>query len=700
MEKIREQLGSGYNCESDPTTPSGFACVQNQFGAGQFPNLQSCLSDGCETVQGGCCDDCANFPANFVPDSNYHSIGRFCTGCAVAAGTNIVITNPSNPTQTFYGLTSNISVHSVGTTANADGQDYCCDCCNQGHLPWPVSSIPSAAMNGCGDVVNGTTPKTQDPKNPLGVDKDFKGPKEKMPVGNNYDKKKITKKDVESIKEETNRFKQLISEQLGSGYNCETDLSSPSGTACVQNQFGAGQFPDLPTCLASGCEDDPIVEVPTCAQNGFGYECFYCPGPGKVQTQSYQIGEKYTPTKKTVACVMIGSNNPNLLTNGTNLYNTKDECNTAESECMNPPGFVATKCHCCRKEQYIDVVYDQYPHVMIGQHKDCSFIERNGGQVNPNNILQTYQWEHCAPVSQPIPCSAKTPWVDDNNTLGYKTKPKEDMGRGVREETNRFKQLISEQLGSGWNCEVDASSPSGFLCIQNQFGAGQYVSQAACQAAGCESNGVCPAGHPWHGWPSGYPTNNDFVWNGPPINMNFGGSVLNFPTGSIVGASYANWFNAGQSSYCEWCADYNSGGGSSTNSQGFDLRTNYWVGGGYGPEACSCCPANNGMGQPLPRMAPIYKCSNGCEPTDEEEDTRGETYKSREECMKGCGIGEKETTQSVCCSWCETQKGGRPPKGCYDFDCDDCITKPVRLREDIENIRLLHKKHSKIKGNG
>ena len=467
-ELLREQLGTGFNCESDPTSASGFACVANQFGVGQFVDLPTCLASGCETVQGGCCDDCANFPANFVPDSNYHSIGRFCTGCAIAAGTNIVITNPSNPTQTFYGLTSNMSVHSVGTTANADGQDYCCDCCNQGHLPWPVSSIPSAAMNGCGDVVNGTTPKTQDPKNPLGVDKDFKGPKEKMPVGNNYDKKKITKKDVESIKE----------------------------------------------------------------------------------------------------------------------------------------------------------------------------------------------------------------------------------------ETNRFKQLISEQLGSGWNCEVDTTSPSGFLCVQNQFGAGQYVSQAACQAAGCESNGVCPAGHPWHGWPSGYPTNNDFVWNGPPINMNFGGSALNFPTGSILDGTYANWFNAGQSSYCEWCADYNSGGGTITNSQGFDLRTNYWVGGGYGPEACSCCPANNGMGQPLPRMAPIYKCSNGCEPTDEEEDTRGETYKSREECMMGCGIGEKETTQSVCCSWCETQKGGRPPKGCYDFDCDDCITKPVRLREDIENIRLLHKKHSKIKGNG
>ena len=79
-----------------------------------------------------------------------------------------------------------------------------------------------------------------------------------------------------------------------------------------------------------------------------------------------------------------------------------------------------------------------------------------------------------------------------------------------------------------------------------------------------------------------------------------------------------NWFVAGQSSYCEWCADYLQGGSSVVNSQGFDIRTDYWVGGGYGPQACSCCPPTNGPGAPLPRVGPIYLCSNGCVGTTEE----------------------------------------------------------------------------------
>ena len=814
---LKEQLGTGYNCEADSTSPSGNACIANQFGVGQFIDLPTCLASGCEDVQGACCDDCANFPNNFVPDTHYPSPQRFCSGCAIAAGTSALGLPPNQ----MYGLSTNIPYHTTNTTNNATGQDYCCDCCNQWYLPPPVTSIPNTVMDPCGNVVNGTEPTITDkPKcahgecyycpgsgkeckavgpylnqaldsqinlytdkidcetsedacvvNPL-VDtekchcctpnKSYGPGPVVMPgkyavgkcesihsigaslnptgwiskewfncrpvseplacPGKKYPPKdlpkepqnptlgyKVKPKDVDreiEIREETNRFKQLVSEQLGTGYNCESDPTSASGFACVANQFGVGQFVDLPTCLASGCET--IVEVPSCAQNG-GAECFYCPGPGKEQTQVYQIGEKYTPTKKTVACVMVGSNNPNLLTNGTNLYNTKDECNAAESECMNPPNPLdsATKCHCCRKEQYIDVVYDQYPHVMIGYHRDCSFIERNGGQVNPNNILQTYQWEHCAPVSQPIPCSAKTPWVDDNNTLGYKTKPKEDMGRGVREETNRFKQLVSEQLGTGFNCVSDPTSSSGFMCINNQFGSGQFPTLAACQAAGCETTGICPAGHPFHGWPSGYPTDQPFTWNGTTISMNFGGVPLNFPTGSIIPGTYANWFNAGQSSYCEWCGDYNSGnaGGGNTNSQGFDLRTDFWSGGGYGPEACACCPGNNAMAGPLPKTSGEYTCSTGCKPGLEPNPKENEkTYYSESECKRAC-MGDE--SKSNCCDWCETSKGmGRPPKGCFDYDCDQCFSDSTdysdfenTIREDVSNIRLLHKKNSKIKGN-
>lgn len=80
------------------------------------------------------------------------------------------------------------------------------------------------------------------------------------------------------IKKNSKRFKQLIGEQLGTGFNCEqsptatiscwTDYDQPgdppqslpvnvevSGCECVPNQFGAGDFPDLTSCQAAlpGC---------------------------------------------------------------------------------------------------------------------------------------------------------------------------------------------------------------------------------------------------------------------------------------------------------------------------------------------------------------------------------------------------------------------------------------------------------------
>tara|TARA_R110000787_G_scaffold206233_3_gene316494 strand:+ start:2199 stop:3236 length:1038 start_codon:yes stop_codon:yes gene_type:complete len=39
---------------------------------------------------------------------------------------------------------------------------------------------------------------------------------------------------------------------------------------------------------------------------------------------------------------------------------------------------------------------------------------------------------------------------------------------------------IYEQLGSGYNCEVEATAPGGWKCVPNQIGAGQYPNIAAC----------------------------------------------------------------------------------------------------------------------------------------------------------------------------------------------------------------------------
>ena len=610
---IKEQLGSGVNCEVDPTSPSGFACVNNQVGAGQFVDMAACIASGCQGVDGctdqlannynqnatiddgsctyddeNCCDDCANFPNNFIGDSSYPNIGRFCAGCAIAAGTTVIINNPSNPSQTYYGLPMNIPVHSVGTTANADGQDYCCDCCNQGHLPWPVTSIPNAAMDDCGNVVNGEHP----------------------------------------------------------------------------------------------------VDEPKCNHG----ECYYCPASFKKLPIKGKLNEKaqnyqYSSSQ---GCEMIGPINLNqALDNGTNLYQTIAECEAAESGCSDQ-SVDTTQCQCCQ--------HGTGAHVMPGIYADCGQIPEVGASLNPNSWTQ-YNWYNCTPYNGTLTIACK----DKKKT--WMTK---DKMESINEETNRFNLLISEQLGSGVNCELDATSPSGYSCVTNQFGAGQFVDMAACLAAGCETP-TCPAGHSWNGWPSGYPTDQPFTWNGPPINMNFGGAVFNFPTGSMIPGTYANWFNAGQSSYCEWCADWDSGnaGGGSTNSQGFDLRTDVWVGGGYGPEACACCPPTNGMGSTLPRQGGIFLCSNRCEPSRSLPNNDEEIFASQSDCMESCGFRRDEgDTDEVCCNWCQDSGGrGTPPRGCYDFDCDYCSdiggddSDFFNLREDIEDIRLLHKKRSIIKGN-
>ena len=47
---IYEQLGSGFNCESDPVAPGGWKCVPNQFGAGDHTTIDACIDapNGCK----------------------------------------------------------------------------------------------------------------------------------------------------------------------------------------------------------------------------------------------------------------------------------------------------------------------------------------------------------------------------------------------------------------------------------------------------------------------------------------------------------------------------------------------------------------------------------------------------------------------------------------------------------------------------
>lgn len=582
---LKEQLGSGYNCEADSTSPSGFACVPNQIGAGQFIDLATCLASGCEDVQGGCCDDCADFPNNFVPNSHYPSPLRFCAGCTIAAGTSVTGLPPNQ----MIGLPMNIPYHTTQTTANADGQGYCCDCCNSaGLIHPPATSIPNAVMDPCGNVVNGEYP----------------------------------------------------------------------------------------------------TDEPKCAHG----ECYYCPGSGKE-------------------CKAVGPFLNQALDSQINLYTDKFDCETSEADCLVNAPVDTEKCHCCTPNKK----YGPGPVVMPGNYAvgNCEAIHSIGASLNPTSWISK-EWFNCRPVSEPLACPGKKfptkdfPKEPENPTLGYKLKPKDVGGeREIREESKRFKELISEQLGSGFNCEADPTTPSGFACTQNQFGAGQFPTLAACQAAGCETTGVCPSGHPFHGWPSGYPTNNDFTWSGPPINFNFGGVSISYATGSLIPATYANWFNAGQSSYCEWCGDYAQGnaGGGSVNSQGFDARTDVWVGGGYGPEACACCPGTNAMAGPLAAQSrDSFTCSTGCRPGVELDFNNDErVYSTEDECKRACS--DTDDRGSDCCDWCVSSRGfGRPPRGCFDFDCDRCEDfdgqSRERLDEDISNIRFLHKKYSKVKGNG
>jgi len=194
-----------------------------------------------------------------------------------------------------------------------------------------------------------------------------------------------------------------------------------------------------------------------------------------------------------------------------------------------------------------------------------------------------------------------------------------------------------------------------------------YPPPPACQSGAFPSfsftNGCDPNAN-YHTWAGGYTTTgNSFIWQGGTINDPAGNTINN---GDQYPASFINLALANQSSYCEWCDDFAQGGGSS--SQFLDWVQNIW----HSPtqstpwlptvmpsnlEAhCCCCPGQGGA--PFnPTMslsvAPPFD-NTGIDPTDI----------------------DREPTSDVCCNWCATVDPdipSKPPAGCYDFDCNDCL---------------------------
>mgnify|MGYP003632278246 FL=1 len=130
---------------------------------------------------------------------------------------------------------------------------------------------------------------------------------------------------MKKIKQESKRFKQLIGEQLGTGFNCETSATATipcwtpknepgdphqsiqvdvtvGGCECVNNQFGAGQFPDLLSCQAAlpGC----------CSQAKKGVSIFRCEKDVECKEEKYPNAHAAK----------------DILTTERGVYKTKKEC--------------------------------------------------------------------------------------------------------------------------------------------------------------------------------------------------------------------------------------------------------------------------------------------------------------------------------------------------------------------------------------
>ena len=93
-------------------------------------------------------------------------------------------------------------------------------------------------------------------------------------------------KNKQKINENITRIKELISEQLGTGFNCEVDPTSPSGYSCIANQFGVGQFATHAACITSGCET-PVVTGCEGAPTLNCYFCLHYPGGHCTSFQDY-----------------------------------------------------------------------------------------------------------------------------------------------------------------------------------------------------------------------------------------------------------------------------------------------------------------------------------------------------------------------------------------------------------------------------
>ena len=128
---------------------------------------------------------------------------------------------------------------------------------------------------------------------------------------------------MKKINQESKRFKQLISEQLGTGFNCETSATATipcwtpmnepgdpptsiqvdvtvGGCACVANQIGQGQFPDILSCEAA---------LPGCCSQARKASIWRCNDEGCKE-------EKY-PNKHAAM---------DILTTEMDVYKTKKEC--------------------------------------------------------------------------------------------------------------------------------------------------------------------------------------------------------------------------------------------------------------------------------------------------------------------------------------------------------------------------------------
>jgi len=130
---------------------------------------------------------------------------------------------------------------------------------------------------------------------------------------------------MKKIKQESKRFNQLIGEQLGTGFNCETSATATipcwtpmnevgdpptsiqvdvevGGCECTANQFGAGQFPDLLSCESAlpGC----------CSQAKKGVSLFRCEKDVGCKEEKYPNAHAAK----------------DILTTERGVYKTKKEC--------------------------------------------------------------------------------------------------------------------------------------------------------------------------------------------------------------------------------------------------------------------------------------------------------------------------------------------------------------------------------------